>query len=274
MRFRDNEGHFLAVDTTFGASIITICDEPNPRTVFELLNLDGTPFNHGIPVTAVKKERYEILRTYTAIAPSGQIDNLLGRGYTEDMKDGGIVIESKDTIMSDYGQFNKRYYDIRDQFQLSANVGMLLANFNAQYESSNRYLVLQAYNISKVVSFTKLPDIEKLKQFPVKVFVSKVYYGWALNYVVQGEESVFSADVAATIKLFKTDLGAEINSNKLSTSLSLTGFEGNSFFKDAGILFDKDDILSKGFKPLEKPVPIFVEYSIVNEFDVPKIDWR
>lgn len=274
VRFRDSKGHYLAVDTTYGISKISICDEPNVRTVFELLNLDGTPFLHGIPLTAVKKERYEILKTYTAIAPAGQIDNLIGRGYTEDMKDGGIVIESKDTVESEYGQFNKRSYDIRDQFQLSANVGMLLANFSAQYESSNRYLVLQAYNISKVISYSKPPDIEKLKQSPVKVFVSKVYYGWALNYVVQGEESVFSANIAATIKLFKTNLGAEINSNKLSTSLSLTGFQGNSFLKDAAILFDKDEILAQGFKPLDKPVPIFVEYSIVNEFDVPKIDWR
>jgi hypothetical protein len=274
VRFRDDDGHYLEVDTTYGSSSLSVSEEPNARTIFELLNQDGTPFFHGLQVTAVKKEKYEILRTYTAIAPQGQIENLIGRGYTEDMKDVGMVIENKEIIESEYGLFNKRYYDIRDQFQLSANVGIILANINAQYQNTQRYIVLQSYNISKVVSYPKPPDLEKLRQSPAKVFISKVFYGWSLNYVVQGEESKFTAELAASIKLFNAGLSTEITSNKLSTSLSLVGFEGNSYLKDAAILFDKDEILAKGFEPLKKPVPIFVEYSVINEFDVPKIDWR
>lgn len=273
VRFRDSEGHFLAVDTAYGSSTLSLSDISDKKTVFELLNLDGTPFYHELPPTVSKKEKYELLRTYTAIAPIGQIENLLGRGYTEDMKDCGVVIDSNDVIESEYGAFNKRYYDIRDQFQFKANVGMLIANAEIENKNSERYVVLQAFNISKVLAFSRPPNVEKIKQSPVKVFISKIYYGWALNYIVQGSESNFSADVALKIKLFNANVKVTTENNSLVTNLSLVGFKGNKFLKDAAILFDKDEIL-KGFEPLEKPVPIFVEYTVINEFDASTISWR
>jgi tetratricopeptide (TPR) repeat protein len=273
VRLRDNEGHYLRVDTTYGPSTVSLTDQLGPRTVFDLLNLDGTPFAHGLPVTQSKKEEYKIARTFLGIAPVGEIGNLLGRGYTEEMRDGGIVVDSEDIYENDYGYFSKQSYDVHDKFQLSANVGVLIANINANYDNTKRYMILQSFNITKIASFLKPPDIEKLRQSPIKVIISKVFYGWALNYVLQGSESTFSAEIAASIKLFNADLSTTIKKNELSTNLSLIGFTNNSKFKDAGILFDENKILAS-FTPLSKPVPIFVEYTVINEFDVARIDWR
>ncbi|MCU0424370.1 MAG: hypothetical protein MUF71_01965 [Candidatus Kapabacteria bacterium] len=274
VRFRDNEGHYLKVDTTFGVSTLSMSDEPTRETEFELVNLDGSPFQHGLQVVERKKEKYELSTTFQAIAPTGEVENLIGRGYTEEMKDCGIVVDTKDTIVSEYGLFNKFCYDVRDRFQLSANVGMILGNLSAKYEEDKRYLILQAYNISKVVKLNQPPDIEKLRQQSAKVFISKVYYGWALNYVVQGDQSSFSGQVAASIKLFDANLNTTITNNSLTTNLALVGFKNNKFMKNAALLFDEVKILAQGFTPLEKPVPIFVEYTVINEFDVSKIDWK
>jgi hypothetical protein len=222
----------------------------------DVVPMERIPAGHKLQVAAELGTTSDILgrgfdRTLSDVAPDGQVHRVYPVAFEE------VPVK----------QYDVRFESIENALELDANARFLFVGAGVKRQSDRRYMVLRVSYIDKVAVLrpegTPLVDSE--------LYASKLYYGWALYMVIEGEASSFTTDVAAKLEGAGAKLENVVSEHQLSSHLHAIGLQA----KEAGavVIATTKQEIEKLFKTPEVPVPILVEYKTRRELDIEALPW-
>jgi hypothetical protein len=165
-------------------------------------------------------------------------------------------------------RYRAEFKIIENDVALGANLSFFGMRLGASKTSSTRYAVLNVYYINKSDFF----EPQGVAVVDAPFYVSAIHYGWAVHYLVSGESSSFTIEVANQLQAqlnqgFKVDV--KLSELKLTKILESNGLEPNA----AGFIADDPSFIKGNFKFDKVPHPIFVEYKAIKNVSANPITW-
>jgi hypothetical protein len=211
-------------------------------------------------------------QTFVLAAPVGTTTDILGIGFDEQLAEFDADGNRHRAFAPKYkkvpeNQYFAQFEQLDNEFKLQAHARFLTSSMNVGFSQQKRYMVLRVYQLKEVVSLepSKLLD-------PVPLVAQKIYYGWALNVVIEGDLSTFTSEAALELTTAGGDIEATVKRYNLKKYIHLVGLEA----------IDKGHIpialdpakFNEEFKVADTPAPIFVEYKVMKEIFSPKLSWQ
>lgn len=220
----------------------------------------------------VPMERIPAGHKLRVAAELGTTNDVLGRGFDRALSDiapDGQVLRAYPIAFEEVPvkQYEVSFELIENALELDANARFLFGRAGVKRQSDRRYMVLRVSYIDKVAVLrpegTPLVDSE--------LYASKLYYGWALYLVIEGETSSFTTDVAAALQGAGAKLENAVSAHQLSSHVHAIGLQA----REAGavVIATTAQEIEKSFKTPEVPVPILVEYMTRRELDIEALPW-
>lgn len=249
-----------------------------------ITNLDnGQPFEHGIKTPQTIKTYTTNGNNSTILVPlpnrsmtQQELTSLLGMGYDEYL-DKPIRVFDNSAIRqaaNNQSHYKANFSRIDDDSQMSINAKYFSLSGELGEKISKRYANFAITLTDHSLTFEHNKDTAKTL---AKLYVSAIRFGWGVNYRMSGDASSFHTAIAATFgkeaEKFGMDKGGAFDSktsnSKLSIDSELWGLTPKGDSLPAALTLE--DI--NKFKRLEPPPPIFIEYTVLNNFDARKIRW-
>lgn len=166
--------------------------------------------------------------------------------------------------------YNAEFRKLDTEELLSANARFFgMVNVGAKNTDRKRYALLSVYFIDKVDVFEPMGAALVNTDY----YASKVYYGWAIHYLISGNEKIFTADVAANLDAL-TGVGGDfklaISQNNLSQNLSIKGLNPK---QPGQITYTPDQVADNFTFDKNNSSPIFVEYEAITSVPVTALSW-
>lgn len=213
-----------------------------------------------------------------APATPGTSTSILGIGFDSHLKSVGesgsnnrlYPLKLKDTKENTYGA---KLEFISNETLQSANAGILFFNVGSATLEARRYAVLTVYQILKTTTLILQGDPKS----PAPFTPTKIHYGWAVRYIIEGESSSFTSRVGVTLQSLlqsgaSSGFADELKRSHLRITLSATGLQ-NRNAGDVPIALSMREMEAK-FQIPKNPQPIMIEYTALEDMDVPSIDWN
>lgn len=218
--------------------------------------------------------RYNPGQSILIPAKVGTTESVLGVGFTTDFNDrnsrGGELRlyppELEESTSYDYDKYDARIEMLDDQLKIRGHVSYLFFDAGITYQEDQWYARYSIYRVMRVKKLVRRnPPMAQ-----TDLVATAIYYGWSLNYVIQGDLDSFGGDLGVYVGLFGAGLKAEIEKRRLKTSLSVVGLKPKKP-NEVVLAFTPEDVRAHFFEPERTDaVPIFVEYSPVKSFAVPQ----
>jgi len=211
-------------------------------------------------------------QTFVLAAPVGTTTDVLGMGFDEQLSEFDAAGERHRAFAPKYklvteNQYVSQFEQLDNEIKLKAHARFLSSTMNVGFSQEKRYMVLRVYQLKEVAT---LEPSKLLKAVPI--VAQKIYYGWALNVVIEGDSSTFTSEAAAELATAGADIEATVKRYSLKKYVHLVGLES----KEKGhipIALDPAKF-NEEFSVPEKPSPIFVEYKVMKELFSPKLSWQ
>jgi hypothetical protein len=168
-----------------------------------------------------------------------------------------------DIVSTDANAFNSEVSELRSESSVAAALSGFGATLDVSASASKRFALFRVYKIARIdeldmTTATVAPDLEGA------YVPSRIYYGWALYVLVEGDAATFSA--AASARIFSVDAKVKAQASHwgLTVRVALRGLDS----KVAGeIVVPRDvaDIVEKFQVATDTPAqPILAEYTRVG----------
>ena len=206
-------------------------------------------------------------------APVGVDDTRLGIGYPVGLS----RLDEKRVIPNEVRRISENSYRAvfekqTNSFQLNASASALnILTAEAGRESQSRHAVLTVYSVSEVASLTASPAAAQGST--ADLFVSKIYYGWALNVNISGNATSFTNGIAAELQQLAGAGGSirnVVERNDLRSEVSLRGLTATS--SDVPIALTWQQVTEQF--DIGEPQPILIEYTFLRDVSVDPIVWK
>jgi hypothetical protein len=211
-------------------------------------------------------------QTFVLAAPVGTTTDLLGMGFDEQLSEFDAAGNRHRAFAPKYkkvpeNQYFAQFEQIDNEFKLQAHARFLSSSMNVGFSQEKRYMVLRVYQLKEVATLEPSKSLEA-----VPLVAQKIYYGWALNVVIEGDLSTFTSEASAELTTAGADIESTVKRYNLKKYVHLVGLEA----KNKGHIpialdpakFDEE------FRVSDTPAPIFVEYKVVKELFSPKLSWQ
>jgi hypothetical protein len=206
-------------------------------------------------------------------APVGIDDQAIGMGYPLDLSrlDATRVIDNEVRTVSE-SSYRALFRKQTNTFELNASASALgLINASASTSTQKRHAVLTVYSVSDVARLAASPA--QAKGANADLFVSKIYYGWALNVVIEGSSTSFTTGVASSLQDMVGAGGsieAVMEENNLRSEVILRGLESKSGTPPVALTWQA---VQRQFE-IGDPQPILVEYTFLRDVSPTPIKWK
>ena len=170
-----------------------------------------------------------------------------------------------------YHEYEADFDLIDDQLDLDAYGRFLFVKAKVAVTTNHRYMVVHARQINRVASLA----IDGPRIGDVPMFASKIYYGWALYVVIEGDSTTFSGGVAVELgRLVKLRLGleGEIAKHHLTSHVVLVGLTPKQV--DSIPIATSPEAIQASFMPTAPDEPIAVEYTLARDMSIGRIPWE
>jgi hypothetical protein len=211
-------------------------------------------------------------RSVVFAAELGTTPDILGMGVernlttTDSNGDSHRVFPNKVTNVA-VNQYDAKFELVDNSFLLEAHGHYLFGEAGIKANTNRRYMVVRAYQVSKVAKVST----EGRPVANAPMYASRIFYGWALYVVIEGDSSSFTSEVAAELMGAGGKLGATIKANKLTSRVHLIGLKPKKA-GDVPIAVTTDEVQAS-FETSPDPQPIFVEYTLMQDMVVDAIPW-
>jgi hypothetical protein len=218
-------------------------------------------------------EKIEPGRTLVISAPIGTSPDVLGMGFDEHFSDTDAtgktlrIYPSKARHVAE-NQYFAQFEMLDNAFKLNAHAHLLTAAMGASVSAEKRYMVLKVYSLQ--ATETLISEGEPLAAAPL--VAQRLYLGWAMNVVFEGDASTFTAEVAADLMRRGAGIDVMVKRYNLRKYVHLVGLEPK-VKGSIPVVLDEAQI-SDSFEVSPQPMPIFVEYKVGKDFFSPKISWQ
>lgn len=172
--------------------------------------------------------------------------------------------------VAEYNAYEADSDTVDNTFELGAYAHFLFVKASAKVKTERHYMVVHAAQINKVAALAI--DGRPLDNAPL--YASKIYYGWVLYLVIEGDSTTFTADVAAELgELVKKGgkIDTTIANHHLSTHIWHVGLKPKRVDR-VPVALSLNDVLDQ-FEP-GADQPIFVEYTPMRNIVVNAIPWE
>jgi len=205
-------------------------------------------------------------------AELGTTPDILGMGFeknlsTTDSNGDSHRVYAPKAVDVAVNQYDAKFEQIENSLLLDAHGHYLFVQAGVKASSTRRYMVVRAYQVTKVAKL--LAEGRPLASAPM--YASKIFYGWALYVVIEGDSTSFTADIAAELMTAGANLSKAIKTKHLTSHVHLIGLRPRKN-GDIPIAMTLDDV-KQGFETAPEPQPIFVEYSLLQDLVVDSIPW-
>jgi hypothetical protein len=217
-------------------------------------------------------EKIEPGQTFVLAAPVGTTTEILGMGFDDHLSEFDAAGNRHRAFAMKHkkvpeNQYFAQFEQIDNEFKRQAHARFLTSSMNVGFSQEKRYMVLRVYQLKEVAT------LEPSKPLDATYLVAqKIYYGWALNVVIEGELSTFTSEAAAELSTAGVDIEATVKRYNLKKYVHLVGLEA----KDKShipIALDPAKF-NEEFRVADTPAPIFVEYKVMKELFSPKLSWQ
>lgn len=227
--------------------------------IFLLINFSAFP------------ESYNRGETIMIPAPIGVDSEVLGIGYRNQISEAN----SERVFSTEFRRISENIY--RSSFVLQQNIfqrdatlkAFNFVGFNTSELHQKRFALLTVYSISEVARIES--DFSKSVS-NIDFYASAIYYGWALNVLIDGSVTDFTKSIAANLESFNQIGGSikrKIESYNLRTDIFLRGLQAKSSSPE--IVLDWNDV--KNHFDIGEPQPIFIEYTFLKSYNTDQITW-
>jgi len=211
-------------------------------------------------------------QTFVLAAPVGTTTDLLGMGFDEQFSEFDAAGNRHRAFAPKYkkvpeNQYFAQFEQIDNEFKRQAHARFLTSSMNVGFTQEKRYMVLRVYHLKEVATLEQGKMLDA-----VPLVAQKIYYGWALNVVIEGDLSTFTAEASAELTTAGADIENTVKRYNLKKYVHLVGLDA----KDKGhipIALDPAKF-DEQFKVSDTPAPIFVEYKVMTELFSPKLAWQ
>lgn len=218
-------------------------------------------------------EKIEPGRTVILAAPVGTTPDILGMGYDEHLSDTDAtgktlrVYPAKARHVAE-NQYFAQFEQLDSAFKLNAHANLLFAAMGAGVSNEKRYVVLKIYSLQATETLVQ----ESEPAVSASLVAQRIYLGWAMNVVFEGDANSFTAEAA--VDLMKGGAGIEttVRHYNLRKYVHLVGLEPKAK-GSIPVVLDESKI-NELFEVAQQPVPIFVEYKVIKDIYSPKISWE
>lgn len=214
-------------------------------------------------------------RPYVFAAEIGTTPDILGMGFSKDLAPTDDEGNTHRVFPNEYvevpaDQYQVDVEQVTNQLSLAAHGRFLFVEAGVKFSSSKRYLVGRVAHISKVLKLKS--DTKPIGNAPL--VASKIYYGWAFYYVIEGDAHTFTADVVASLMTKGGGSSIELQKKGMNYKLRLIGLKPKDKYfiatpEDAESLLDNQVVIETA----EDAQPIFVEYTVNEDIAVETIPW-
>jgi hypothetical protein len=181
---------------------------------------------------------------------------------------GSVHREAEQRYLSTYS-----FKEISNEFELNATLKLFGISIGAQSQNNNqrRYAMLSVYFADS--SETYEPEGESVVSGG-EFYVSRVYYGWAIHYLVYSDASYLTSDFRAVFekafsKLANVKFKEMASFMKLESSLQIIGLEP---INDGAVVLSSNEVEGK-FRRRGNSKPILAEYKPLRNVQVGSIEW-
>jgi hypothetical protein len=207
------------------------------------------------------------------VAELGTTTDILGMGFERNLSqtdangDTHRVYPDKSTKVA-VNQYEAKFEILENSLLFDAHAHYLFAEAGVNASTSHRYMVVRVDQISQVVKLQQ--EGKPIGNAPM--YASKIFYGWALYVVIEGDSSTFTTEVAANLIAAGAKLDTEIKNHKLTSYVHLIGLKP----KNAGDIpiATTADAVREAFETSTEPQPIYVEYTLMQDAVVDAIPWK
>lgn len=213
--------------------------------------------------------------TIVVPAPPGTLDSILGMAYDINLNDkdsNGVRHRMYPYTVS---SSNERMYKseltlLETRSELTANANVLFASGGVSRKQGMRYAVLKIESVSRVLSLQ--PQGSPL--YSGRIFASKIYYGWTLNYVFEGDSTQLNEHIAVNLASLIArggNLTNEVSRLQLRKYVVSRGLSPKNT-NDVVVALDADDVKKNFTTSGSGNQPIAIEYECATDFSVPAVN--
>ncbi|RYZ43081.1 MAG: hypothetical protein EOO71_04945 [Myxococcaceae bacterium] len=246
---------------------------PHPsRVALCLLAYACTPFVAAATEDQPNFEKIPPGQTFVLAAPVGTTSDVLGMGFDESLSDtdaeGKVhrVFSTKIKRVPE-NQYFSQFEQLDNEFKLKAHARFLTTSMNVGFSQEKRYMALRVYHLQEVATIVPGKQLDT-----APIVAQKIFYGWALNVIIEGEASTFTSEAATELSTAGGDIDATVKRYQLKKYVHLQGLEAKDK-THIPIVVDASRI-NEEFQVSEKPSPIFIEYKVMKEMFSPKLSWQ
>lgn len=211
-------------------------------------------------------------QSFVLAAPIGTSTDVLGMGFGENLSNTDAEGKTHRIFAMKFkrvpeNQYFSQFEQLDNEFKLNAHARALATSMNVGFSGEKRYMALRVYHLQEVATL----DVGKqLDTAPI--VAQKIFYGWALNVIIEGDASTFTAEAATELMSAGVDIDATVKRYQLKKYVHLQGLEAKNK-THIPIVVDASR-LNEEFQVSEKPSPIFIEYRVMKEMFSPKLTWQ
>jgi hypothetical protein len=211
-------------------------------------------------------------QTFVLAAPVGTTTDLLGMGFDEQLSEFDAAGNRHRAYAPKYkripeNQYFAQFEQLDNEFKLKAHARFLTSSMNVGFSQEKRYMVLRVYQLKEVATLEPTKQLEA-----VPLVAQKIFYGWALNVVIEGDLSTFTAEAAAELTSAGADIESTVKRYSLKKYVHLVGMEAKTK-GHISVALDPAKFNDE-FRVSDTPAPIFVEYKVMKELFSPKLSWQ
>lgn len=154
-------------------------------------------------------------QTFVLPAPVGTTTDVLGMGFDEQLSDSDAdgkrhrVFAPKVKRVPE-NQYFSQFEQLDNEFKLKAHARFLSTSMNVGFSQEKRYMALRVFQLQEVAT---LEPGKQLETAPV--VAQRIFYGWALNVIIEGDASTFTAEAAAELATAGADVDATVKRYQL-----------------------------------------------------------
>jgi len=163
-------------------------------------------------------------------------------------------------------RYDVQFVQIDDALKLKAAANFLFASAGVQTSTTKRYVWMQVYHLTKVVSLVRRGK----PRDQARLVAEKLYYGNAFNVIISGEGSRFTTDVAAKLRSGGGNLSTFARKHRLEIKFVTDGLR---LKKGAHVPMGQDPSKVRAAFMEGRPQPIFVEFMPMKQMFTKPIAW-
>jgi len=205
-------------------------------------------------------------------ADVGTTNDVLGKGFSETASEFDAAGKTHRIYPAVAKETTENRFDVEseiidNQVELAAHARLLFARAGVRARSEKRYVVLRVFHVNKVATL----QIDGEPQASASMVAHRVYYGRALYWIIEGDQSSFTAEAAAELVKAGGAVETVLQKFHLTKHLRMIGLTAKE--ADGVAIVTDPEQVEQRFKVSNVSVPIFVEYRVLKDIFAEKVGW-